>query len=268
MIQSIEIIGHQVPIYGIMAAAGCIAGYIMAILLAHKQSKEYKEDLTYIYVFSLVGAFIGAKMLYIITILPTFLGDIKYLFSDPDLFINSYFGAGFVMYGGAIAAFITAKHMAKSYGDNLTDFYPSLLPALAIVCGIGRIGCHFAGCCYGVETKANNPFAIIYSESLIAPSGIPLVPVQLIEAFIDFGICVLMIIMTQNRKSRDYSLYAYIVIYAIARFILEFFRGDSVRGVILQLSTSQWISVIILILTIAYLFVKQEKTAVLTNSKK
>ena len=244
-----EIFGRVLPSYGVIGVSGGVLGLLLAMILAriHHQDKKYTDDLVYIYVFACIGAMIGAKLLYIFTVFPDFLQDLQYLFSDPSAFFRIYFSGGFVLYGGIIGAYFTAEHMAGTYGRRLQDFYPSLLPALALVCGIGRIGCFAAGCCYGIDAPPDCPIGVIFPAGGIAPAGVPLIPVQLIEAGVDFVLAGLMVVLTWHKRTRRCSLYVYAAVYALARFIIEFYRGDAVRGFWLGLSTSQWISIAVVL---------------------
>ena len=114
----------------------------------------------------------------------------------------------------------------------------------------GRIGCFCAGCCYGI--KYSGPFAITYTNNTIVkiPLNEPLFPVQLLEAIILVLIHILCYCsFFKETKIKFIILKIYILCYSIARFFLEFWRGDLERHFFkinkLCLSTSQCISIII-----------------------
>ena len=247
---------RDIPAYGIMAVTGALAGLLLsqAIAIYDKRNAKYRDDLAYIYVFGLVGAAVGAKLLYLMTVLPSFFSDLAYIVKNPYGFFQKYFAGGFVFFGGVFGAIFAAYREAKAYRVQLRDFFPSLLPAVALFSAIGRIGCLLAGCCYGCEVGADCPIAIVYPPNGIAPAGVPLMPVPLIEAGFDLMLMVLMIYMTRPARSKPYALQTYIGCYAAMRFVLEFFRGDSARGIFGFFSTSQWISLAILA---ALIFVKK-----------
>ena len=105
---------------------------------------------------------------------------------------------------------------------------------------IGRIGCFLVGCCYGI------PYAgignITYTNSQFAPNNINLFPVQIVESICNL---IIFIILTTNyKKFSNKTIELYLILYGITRFSLEFLRGDEIRGQILCMSTSQWISLI------------------------
>ena len=97
-------------------------------------------------------------------------------------------------------------------------------------------------------------FGIEMNLSQIAPHGVKLFPVQLIECIFDLFLFVLMVVITRkqmhaedNNSASFDPLCVYLVLYAVFRFVLEFFRGDAARGGLWIFSTSQWISLAVLI---------------------
>ena len=114
---------------------------------------------------------------------------------------------------------------------------------------IGRIGCYFSGCCYGFEYNGylSVPYVIDGVQTRVFPTW-----------FIESGFCILLAIFFQvfYRSSKSGMHTAiYFIAYSSFQFIIEFFRGDDVRGVYGWISTSQIISILffiagILVLTI------------------
>jgi len=68
-----------------------------------------------------------------------------------------------------------------------------------------------------------------------------LIPVQLIESVAEFAIFLFLLWYTRKYKEKAAPFPVYLALYAPLRFVLEFFRGDMVRGIFFGLSTSQWI---------------------------
>jgi phosphatidylglycerol:prolipoprotein diacylglycerol transferase len=120
----------------------------------------------------------------------------------------------------------------------------------------GRLGCLAAGCCYGKPTDV--PWAIIFNHPAAAanvgtPLGIPLHPTQVYEAGAE--LLILVLLLATERKGRPFAgrtFWLYMLLYAISRFIIEFYRGDP-RGLVMGLSTSQFISVVLAPLSIVML---------------
>ena len=92
----------------------------------------------------------------------------------------------------------------------------------------------------------DGPFHIIFKNSTVAPNGIPLFPIQLVESILNISAGIIILIYTRKPRRQGQAIGIYIIYYSIMRFILEFFRGDAARGIALNISTSQWISIILL----------------------
>lgn len=146
------------------------------------------------------------------------------------------FQEGFVFYGGMAGGFAGAVLGAAVIRSRASLFLEAVLPALPFAHGIGRIGCFLAGCCHGMPYAG--PLAL--RDSL---TGETRFPVQLLEAAATFAIGVYLIHLVKQKRHLSELLYAYLGLYSTARFLLEYLRGDGIRGAFMGLSTSQWISV-------------------------
>ena len=129
-------------------------------------------------------------------------------------------------------------------------------PGIALGHVVGRFGCLFAGCCYGKPTThalghhVHRPFA---AANVGTPLGVPLHPTQLYEAGAEF--LILMVLLVTERKGRPFAgrtFWLYMLLYAVSRFIIEFYRGDE-RGTVGMFSTSQFISIVLAPLAIVML---------------
>lgn len=217
--------------YGLMIAIGIMAAYLVGEYRAKK--KGLNPDYIFYYViWCVIGGFLGSKLLYFIT-------DIKNIIKDPSILLS--LSDGWVVYGGIIGGIVSAIIYSKLKKINFLAYFDLLIPSVALAQGFGRIGCQFAGCCYGHET--HSPIGVVFHESLYAPNGVSLVPTQLISSGLNF-IHFLVLIWFAKRKKADGQVGAlYLILYSIGRFILEYFRGDLLRGSVGTLSTSQFISI-------------------------
>lgn len=217
--------------YGLMIAIGIMAAYLVGEYRAKK--KGLNPDYIFYYViWCVIGGFLGSKLLYFIT-------DIKNIIKDPSVLLS--LSDGWVVYGGIIGGIVSAVIYSKLKKINFLAYFDLLIPSVALAQGFGRIGCQFAGCCYGHET--HSPIGVVFHESLYAPNGVSLVPTQLISSGLNF-IHFLVLIWFAKRKKADGQVGAlYLILYSIGRFILEYFRGDLLRGSVGTLSTSQFISI-------------------------
>ncbi|MGI5891324.1 MAG: prolipoprotein diacylglyceryl transferase [Bacillota bacterium] len=228
------------PMYGIMITIGIFAGLLVAILRA-KINGIAKEDILYAFLYGLIGVFAGAKLLYILPRLSWMVQN-KYHFLE-DLY--SLLVGGFVFYGGLIGGLLLLIIYIRSYKIPMWPLFDSIIPSIPLIHAMGRVGCFFAGCCYGIP--AAPPWGVLFNNSLIAPHGIYLLPVQLIEAAINVVIFIFIVFYSRQKRKEGNILGIYLLCYAIQRFFLEFLRFDFMeRGMLGILSTSQWISLIMI----------------------
>lgn len=157
-------------------------------------------------------------------------------------FVGGIQTAGFVYYGGAIGFLLASFLYARCNQIPYSDIASPLVPALALFHIFGRIGYFLQGCCYGIPTQKG--LAVIYQRSEIAPNDIPLFSVQLIEAGAEAAIFVLLLYHLKKRVRGSALTAIYLLSYGVLRFVLEFFRGDSYRGILYGLSLSQYISIL------------------------
>ncbi len=243
----IEIFNREFSTYGICM----LVGIITVFLLTFRGAKKYKitiEDLLIISGFALMLALPCGSILYAIV---TY--GIQGIIEGIATGNFNIFG-GLVYYGaliGGVAGGLIGIKVAKV---KLIDIEKILIPYIPIGHAIGRVGCVMAGCCHGMEY--DGLFAIYYAnsvEGLSADQGY--FPVQLLEALINICICIILIKCTKYALRKAQMMFTYLNLYSIARFMLEFLRGDEIRGLYFGLSTSQWISIALFIISAVYLIV-------------
>lgn len=257
----IDLWGLELPVYGIISIAGILVSAVVAFILAKKKAVDLYDLLLTACVGGL-GLFIGAHLLYAVTrtgdiisafsLYSTFdtTGDfIKYLF---DIASGMVFYGG--LYGGLVAGFLWIRHKKHPVG-LFADIFAVVIPLFH---SFGRVGCFFAGCCYGVKWEYGIGGRVLNSGVRELTSRFP---VQLVEAFCLLVLFSVLLVLFLRNKSQGRLLIVYLASYAVLRFVLEFFRGDSIRGHLLYLSTSQWISLLTLIGVGIYLFLSRRKTS-------
>lgn len=266
MFPTFEFLGRTISIYGICAVVGLVLACLVATWLGKKQ--EYKfEDILLVILSVAVGLFIGAHILYGITqisgIKDLFLNMNDYTFITFNATLFGIYIGGMVFYGGflgGLAGLAIHCHFSKYVTfKGMIDIYAVCIPLFHI---FGRIGCFFAGCCYGIEWS----WGFITYTNTINPSvnGVVRFPVQLFEAGCNVIIFLVLLFLYRKNRLENRLIFLYMIIYPVCRFILEFFRGDEIRGFIFGMSTSQFISILLFAAAIAGFIitgVKRKKAA-------
>lgn len=245
MLPYIYIFGYPLPMYGVCAIVGMIIAVFMATRLANGCGLP-KSDVVFASFYCGIGIIIGAKLMYFITMLPKFVSNFDVFLNNPFA-VLIYVFSGFVFYGGLIGGALGVVIYCKQFKMPLKPFMEVAAPAIPLMHGIARIGCLCAGCCYGMEY--HGPFAITYPENEMIDGlgGVPRFPTQLVETVVNLILFVFLYFMVKRGKSKNgEALGVYAIVYSVMRFCLEFVRGDAVRGGFLGLSTSQWISLLLL----------------------
>ena len=221
--------------YGLMIGIGIIAAYLMTEHLARK--KEMDADPVFsLLIFGVLGGIVGAKLLYYITVIDEIVKNPSILLDVAD---------GFVVYGGIIGGILSGYAVCRVKKLNFWKYLDCATPSIALAQGFGRIGCLLAGCCYGMETSGW--CSITFTNSQFAPNGVPLVPTQIFSSVFDFAHFILLYVISRKSKAPGMTSALYLMIYGVGRFIIEFFRGDLIRGSVGALSTSQFISIFIVL---------------------
>lgn len=243
----IEIFGKRIPSYGLLIVIGIVLANIIAYKLIPKKKHDI-NDFIIIEAYTFLGAFIGAKLLYLFVSYQ----EIEWHKVLDYHYLNQLMRGGFVFYGGLLGGLFSSLLAGKIHKLQVPNYIRSYIFLIPFIHAFGRIGCFLAGCCYGIPYDGLG--AIIYPKESLAPSGIYLFPVQLLEAVLLLFISITIVIL-QEKYHWYYTIETYFIGYAIIRFILEYFRYDDIRGIIGDISTSQLLSLIIIVAIIAFRFI-------------
>lgn len=233
--------------YGVLLAAA----YLLGLQLAVRRARHRGVDPTRVMdlgIWIIIAALVGAKALLVIV-------DWEYYRSNPREIFSLVRSAG-VFYGGLIVATIAGFALMRRYRLPVWTTADLYAPGIALGHVIGRMGCFFAGCCWG--KPASVPWAITFTDPAAAinvgtPLNIPLHPTQLYEAGAE--LLILGLLLSTERKGGYFpgrTFWLYMLLYGITRFIIEFYRADP-RGDMFGMSTSQFVSVLLVPLSLAML---------------
>lgn len=234
--------------YGLMIAIGILVAYVTAEYRAKKHGLD-PDKIFYLVIWAVVGGFAGAKVLY-------FLTRLKDIMENPRVLLD--LADGFVVYGGIIGGIFSAMAYCRIKKMPFLKYFDLVMPSVALAQGFGRIGCFLAGCCYGRET--DSALGIVFHNSSYAPNDVKLLPTQLISSGLDFLLCAVLILLDRKKKGDGQIAGAYLVLYSIGRFILEFYRGDLIRGNVGALTTSQFIAIFVAMAGVVMIAVRNGRT--------
>lgn len=234
--------------YGLLIALGFLA----AIILTGNRAQEFNIDRDLVFDLSfwiLLSALAGARMLEVLT-------NLSYYRMDLWRILKIWEG-GLSYFGGLAGGVLGGILYVKSKKLSVWQMGDLVAPYISLGQAIGRIGCFFAGCCYGKVCAAS--WAVRFDDpQSLAPTGITLHPTQIYEALADFIIFLILLNVGKQREFKGQVFLLYFILYAAVRFVIEFYRGDN-PAVFSGFTLYQLISIAILMLAVTIYIIQWKK---------
>lgn len=240
-----QIGNFNLPTYGLLVATGVLVGLWISVRNSQKQGIN-PEDAWNLGILVVLFGIIGAKILYVAY-------DWNLYAAHPsEIFSFSTLQAGGVFSGGLIGAFAAAFYYVRKRRMPALATCDAFAPGLALGHAIGRVGCFAAGCCWGKPTHHfwgvtfTNPLAQAWVGT---PLGVALEPTQLFESAVELANFFILMWMFKRKKFDGQIFGAYMFLYGIARYFLEFIRDDPGRGSMFGgiMTGTQFISLLLVI---------------------
>jgi phosphatidylglycerol:prolipoprotein diacylglycerol transferase len=234
----------HLPTYGTMLSLAVLSGIFIAMSLGRRVGLDSGQILDYS-TWTILIALVGAKVLMVVALWSYYAAHPEQIFSIATLKMAGAF------YGGFLAALFFTVWYVRVHKLPFWKFTDVLVPSVALGTGVTRLGCFGAGCDYGKPTTV--PWGVVFTSAFAhantgVPLGVRLHPAQLYECIACLAIFGVLL-WWFPRKKRDGDIFlGYLGLYAVARFFIEFLRGDEDRGFMFHhlLSTSQFIALLVL----------------------
>lgn len=238
------IFGLQVHWYGLIIAVALIAAITLACFIG--KYRDFSKDLPFeliLWIFPF--AIVGARLYFLI-------------FNGGPWGLKAFaiWDGGIAIYGAIIGGAIGALIYCLVRKQNFFKLADMVVPCLVLGQGIGRWGCYFSQCCYGVEVTNESlqhfPFALLIGGEWHYAT-------MIFESVCDIIICVALVLMLRKIKTTGVIFSCYLIFYGTIRAIIEGFRGESLM--IGSFRVSQVLSIILVAVGIGLLiwFLVKEK---------
>ncbi len=244
----LEIGSFSLPTYGLLIAVGFLVGISLSARLAKRTAMD-PERITNLGIILLLSAIVGAKLFLIADSWSYYAADWGRLFTLSAL------RSGGVFYGGLVTALGVAYWYTRRHGMPWFATADLMVPGLAFGHAVGRMGCFAAGCCWGRETHV--AWAVTFSNPVAhdftgVPLNVSVHPTQLYEAFGTALIGAFLLWRFLRPHAPGAILGAYLALYSSFRFVVEPFRADGARPVLVggTVSTTQLVALGLLALGI------------------
>ena len=226
--------------YGLMIAVGilCCFGVLFHFGKKRKIEDRFIDFVFYNAIVAIVLGFGSAAL---------FQATYNYI-ENPSAGFNFNGGITFIggLIGGVVSFLVGYAIFRKRYEARLVDIIPIAPCCILIAHAFGRVGCFFAGCCYGKPTDSFLGVHFKYVPGKVHPT-------QLYEAIFLFALFALCYLLYW-KKHFKHTMSLYLILYGIFRFCLEYLRGDH-RGELLGgISPSQFWSLLMVAIGVGVYF--------------
>lgn len=211
--------------YGLMLGLGFAAGVYVASRRAERRGYD-PDSLFSFFLYILVGGVIGGRLTHVLLNL-RYYTDLLSIFDTRE--------GGLAIHGVLVGGILAALAYSKAKRVPFFVLMDIVAPSVALGQAIGRIGCLFSGCCYGIRTCGTWGFETRFAPGLRHPY-------QLYESALDLALFVLLIYLSSKIRAEGGLFAVYVGGYSIIRFFLEFFRDND--DYLASLSYGQWFSLL------------------------
>ena len=233
----------RIEYYGLIMAFAMILGVIVACLNAKKRGLK-SIDILILACYVLPLAVIGARIYYFIFSLDNY---------DSFWQIFEIWNGGLAIYGGVIGGALGVMLYCLIHKKNFFAVADIAAPSLILGQAIGRIGCFFAGCCYGIEVTNDAHMWFPLSTQI---NGVWHYSTFFYESFWNFLVfAALMLVLYLGKNIKEYGVVMslYFILYGIGRAWIEALRGDSLY--LGAIKVSQLLSILLIIAGVAIITV-------------
>ncbi len=259
MLPNLVLFGKVISPYIIAALAGVL---LTVLYIPHLGKREKLDEFRILTMLLLAFGFglIGAHLLYGVVEHETLFQVLRELdkIDSPEAFFSQLSRAfgGAVYYGGILTAILVGYFYLRRTEKDRAPYHDIGAVSIPLFHAFGRIGCFLSGCCYGVPWK----YGLTCRHSLIeSANGVPRFPVQLAEALANALLFLVLRRLFLRKKCQGRLMNLYLIAYPVCRFGLEYLRGDAYRGFVGPFSTSQFISLLLIVFSGLSLLVKHLK---------
>ena len=240
--------------YGLVLSLSIILATGVGYFFAKVDGRGYEKYLVDIGIIGGFAGLLGARLW------DVFFFDWKYYQNHLSEILNVWQG-GMAVQGGILFGITAGMIFAKSKKLDILHLADLLAPAVILGQALGRCANLLNGDAFGAPTGSD--FGILYPAATLARRTYgdqPLYPAEVWECQLDIVIFALLLIFRSTNYKKGQCLALYVMLYACARFFLEYLRGDYNDLIFGFLKSAQVTSVVAFILAAAFFIYRRYKT--------
>lgn len=245
----------RIPMYALMIFVGAIAYILTMYFILFKTEKVRSSTFKRVFLVSLAGGAVLYGSAF-------FFNSLFHSIEAGELRIGGITWLGGVVGAFPVTIYLIHKFVPAAKGNALT-YFSILVPGIVIAHGFGRLGCFFAGCCYGGVT--DSIFGVTFPHTShaaheypgVGGRSLPVLPTQLFEAVFELVLFIVMIVFYKKTKKHNVEIYAFA--YGLFRFLMEFLRGDNRGTTGFFLTPAQLLCVLMWIAAVFLILFKKQK---------
>lgn len=211
----------QIRFYGLMYVVAIVVGYFLVKGEARRKAMGLTPDDVMNLIFWVVlGGIIGARIYYVAFNWGYYSSDWKE--------IPAIWHGGLAIHGGILGGLVAGILYTRSKGVSFLQTADAVAPSLILGQAFGRFGNFMNGDAHGVPTRM--PWGIVFPPGSIAGdqfAGVPLHPTMLYELAINLAIFFFLWKIRKRPAKDGFIICLYLILYSVGRFIVSFFRADS-----------------------------------------
>ena len=239
---------HPVRWWGIIAGIAVIV--MLVVMLREAKRIGVKRDIYAIFLWGIVGGYIGGRLAYVIY-------DWDYFVVNPREIIGF---AGLAQNGmiiGIIAAALIYMGVTRMRFSTLLSIGDAVAVGMPLALAVARIGCLINGCCTNLLAP-NLPWAIVYTHpNSVAPLNVPMHPTQIYHLL--WSLIVFAVVWRLRGKLKPEGCLAFFCfcLFAAGDFGIRFLRTDV--PVLWGLRQAQVLDIAILVIFLPWLIIRMRR---------
>ena len=231
--------------YGLVLSLSIILATGVAYFLAKADGRGYEKHIVDLGIYCGAAGLLGARLW------DVFFFDWDYYGNHLTELLNGWQG-GMAIQGGVLLGVLTGVWYSQRHHLDTIHFLDVTCPAIVLGQALGRCANLLNGDAFGAPTGTS--YGIVYPDTTLAHmtyGSQPLWPAEIWEGQLDMVIFAILLLYRSFPHIKGQAFALYVMLYSVARFFLEYLRGDYTAPVLGLFHSAQMTSIAMFTLALA-----------------